>query len=210
MAGTGLPALQGALTGSLSAALGPVLTALGPQGAIAAAILGVLEQGPEQIVQILGTLSTVIPTAIAPALAALIGQLPSFAVDTILGVVDALPSLLVSILTYAGPILAVQVASALLLALPDIIVWLVEALGIVAADLPELLFSTATLPVAVARGLVAAIPEMIKAFREMNLVADFAEAMRDAVAATRGGGPVRLDAPATAEHVLKALQAPAT
>ncbi|WP_374664077.1 xanthine dehydrogenase molybdopterin binding subunit [Ramlibacter sp.] len=36
------------------------------------------------------------------------------------------------------------------------------------------------------------------------------EAMRDAVAAARGGGPVRLDAPATAEHVLKALQAPAT
>jgi xanthine dehydrogenase large subunit len=34
------------------------------------------------------------------------------------------------------------------------------------------------------------------------------EALRDAVATARGGGPVLLDAPATAENVLKALQAP--
>jgi len=31
------------------------------------------------------------------------------------------------------------------------------------------------------------------------------EALREAVASARGGGPVRLDAPATAENVLKAL-----
>ena len=31
------------------------------------------------------------------------------------------------------------------------------------------------------------------------------EALRDAVAAARGGRPVRMDAPATAENVLKAL-----
>ena len=33
------------------------------------------------------------------------------------------------------------------------------------------------------------------------------EAIRDAVSAARGGGPVRLDAPATAERVLGAVNA---
>ena len=32
------------------------------------------------------------------------------------------------------------------------------------------------------------------------------EALRDAAAAARGNGPVRMDAPATAENVLKALR----
>lgn len=179
--GAGLGALQGALTGSLSAALAPMLSAVGPEGAIIAAVLGLLEQGPEQVQEVLNQLATVIPDAIAPALLTLVQGLPEFAIDLINGIITALPDLLISVLTYAGPLLAIQVASGLLLALPEMIPALAVALGEVATELPEILFSTATLPIAITRGFVGAIPEMVQAFRDMELVEDFREAFRDAL-----------------------------
>jgi phage-related protein len=187
----GLGVAAGLIGGSLSQALTPLLQTLGPQGAIAGAVLGLLEQGPEMITGIIDALPGLV-TDIIGTVQTLIDTLPQTLVGLVEGVIGALPSLLLTVfeLVY-GPFVG-ELVIGLLEALPTIISGLVVGLTELAFQLPSILLDTArVVPVLVAAaadivpmmtvGIIEAIPELWSQGREA-----FASFRADLVADLKG------------------------
>lgn len=153
----GLQAVSGVIEGSLSAALAPVLTALGPQGAIAGIVISLLEQGPEAIETIIAAIPGIV-TGLISTIQTLIDDLPVIITDLIEGIVMAIPDLLMTVFELVYGPFAINIITELINALPIIIPALTLGLIKMMAQLPRILFSTGEAFVGLGKALVNYIP----------------------------------------------------
>ncbi len=159
----GLQAVSGVLEGSLSAALQPVLAALGPQGAIVGLVLGLLEQGPEAIETIIGAIPGIV-TGLISTIQTLIDNLPVIITDLIKGIVLAIPDLLLTVFELVYGPFAANMITELINALPVIIPVLTVGMVKMLAQLPKILFSTGEAFVGLGKALINYFPIMWEEF----------------------------------------------
>jgi hypothetical protein len=184
-------AVAGALTGSLAATLAPVLSALGPQGAIAGAVLSLLEQGPEVVQEVL----MAIPESIGKIVES-VGALPEMIPDLVTSLIEVLPGVLITLLLQQSGIMAVQLVAALVESLPEIIESTIAAMIELLIQLPQilvelldipglLLATTRALPGMLLDAAVLAGPVLADALRlaaldvKTALIREFRQALRD-------------------------------
>ncbi len=194
-AGDATQVIGGIVGGSLSAALQPLLASLGPQGAIAGAVLSLLEQGPEQITAIIDALPSLVGGVIDTVLS-LVETLPETLIGLVDGIVAKIPDLLLAVFSLVYGPFAFEIINGLLQALPEIISGLIVGLTELAFMLPSILLDTAKLVPVIVQSLtqiapmlreqmIAAIPALIDDGREMltTLARDFRrEIIADAAA----------------------------
>ena len=159
----GLQAVSGVLEGSLSAALQPVLSALGPQGAIAGMIIGLLEQGPEAIETIISAIPGIV-TGLISTIQTLMDDLPTIITELVTGLVAAIPDLLLTVFELMYGPMAFNIITELINALPVIIPALTVGLVKMLAQLPEILFSTGEAFVGLAKSLSNLLPMLWEEF----------------------------------------------
>ena len=135
-------AVGGAVSGSLTQTLAPLLDALGPKGMIVSVILGILEQGPEAVKAILMGVPKIIGDLVGTVLD-LIPQLPTILTDVIMGIVKVLPDLLLAVFSLVYGPFAVELTIALVRLIPMLVKELTIGLAQLAFQLPSILFDTA-------------------------------------------------------------------
>jgi len=135
-------AVGGAVAGSLSQTLAPLLDALGPKGMIVSVILGILEQGPEAVKAILLGVPKILGDLVGTVLD-LIPQLPQILTDVIMGIVKVLPDLLLAVFSLVYGPFAVELSIALVKLIPMLVKELTLGLAQLAFQLPSILFDTA-------------------------------------------------------------------
>ena len=172
--GTGASVIQGALTGSLSAALAPVLSALGPQGAVAGAVISLLEQGPEQVEAI----ALAIPEALGSIVDS-VASLPELAPELIEKLIKELPGVLITLLLQQSGILAIQLVTALIGEFPALLDSSLQAVLTLITDLPALLFDVIELPRVLAEFALELPFVLVEAFR--LILPELKTALRDAL-----------------------------
>lgn len=159
----GLQAVSGVIEGSLSAALAPVLTALGPKGAIVGMALSLLEQGPEAIETIIAAIPGIV-TGLISTIQTLMDNLPVIITDLIKGIVLAIPDLLMTVFELMYGPFAINIITELINALPVIIPALTVGLVKMLAQLPRILFSTGEAFVGLGKVLIDLFPLMWEEF----------------------------------------------
>ena len=132
----------GAVAGSLSQTLAPLLDALGPKGMIVSVILGILEQGPEAVKAILLGVPKILGDLVGTVLD-LIPQLPTILTDVIMGIVKVIPDLLLAVFSLVYGPFAVELSIALVRLIPMLVKELTLGLAQLAFQLPSILFDTA-------------------------------------------------------------------
>ncbi len=135
-------AVGGAVAGSLSQTLAPLLDALGPKGMIVSVILGILEQGPEAVKAILLGVPKILGDLVGTVLD-LIPQLPTILTDVIMGIVKVIPDLLLAVFSLVYGPFVFELTAALVRLIPMLVKELTLGLFRLTAQLPSILFDTA-------------------------------------------------------------------
>ncbi len=147
--------IGGIVSGSLSSALQPLFDSLGPKGAIAGAVLGLLEQGPEQVTAIIDALPGLVGSVIDTVMG-LIDTLPETLVSLIDGIVAKIPELLLAVFSLVYGPFALEIMKGLYDATPEIITGLIVGLTELAFQLPGILFDTARM-----------VPMMLQSYKQI-------------------------------------------